>query len=93
MDNVQVLGTAADVQQRLLSVSQSFRSLGIPFTLAKEAPTLELEMWGLVCDLKEGLLRNKSRRVWQVWLATLALLRRRRIHPHIRRSYGACLVT
>lgn len=50
---------------------------------SQDEPVQILESVGCVLNLKQGLLRNKLRRVWRFHMATLALLRRRKLKGKI----------
>ena len=84
VDNITVIGSSAeDVQTRCDALQKSFDRAGIPITWSQDAPVRQLESVGIVLDFEGGRVINKPRRVWSFHLATIALLRRRKLNADI----------
>ena len=84
VDNITVIGSSAeDVQTRCDALQESFDRAGIPITWSQDAPVRQLESVGIVLDFEGGRFINKPRRVWNFYLATIALLRRRTLKADI----------
>ena len=84
VDNVTVYGRSIDeVTQRSLKIDAAFKALDIPVVWTQTAPVQELESVGCVIDLKKGIVKNKSKRNWNVYLAGLELCRRSKVKAEV----------
>ena len=80
VDNVRVIGgRPADVDGRMNGIICRFKDLEIPFDVQHTTASIVLEALGLVYDFKDRTLRHTSRRMWRLYLATCAFLRRSRV--------------
>lgn len=84
VDNITILGRdEQDVNDRCELLQQAFDHAGIPITWTQEAAVGCLESVGLILDLQQGFIMNKPSRVWKFYLASLALLRRKKLKGDI----------
>ena len=80
VDNVTIFGLSHDdVADRANKIDQSFSDIGIPVVWTQNAPTQQLETVGCEVDLVSGIVKNKSKRNWNVYLAGLELSRRSKV--------------
>ena len=81
VDNVHCFGgRRQDAESRMSLVAQHFESLGIPFEVDERDTGTCLETLGLSFSFGSHVrVRAKPQRAWRLWLATRALLRRRRV--------------
>lgn len=77
VDNVQIIaGVEQDYRSRVAAVSDSVGEAKIPFGVSDESE--DLETLGLVYHFGERRLRHRPKRVWRLYQATHALMRRHR---------------
>ena len=80
VDNITILGLDKDsVSCRAAALNEAFKSADIPITWTQTEPTQQLESVACLLDFDQKLLRNKPRRLWKFFLATVALLRRNKL--------------
>lgn len=80
VDNVTIIGrTSQDVEQRCQQVSNALAELDIPVVWTQDQPEHRVETVGCILDLQNGVIRNKSKRIWRAHLAGLELSRRSRV--------------
>eukprot|EP00438_Fugacium_kawagutii_P020747 Skav227424 [mRNA] locus=scaffold1986:83849:88250:+ [translate_table: standard] len=80
VDNITILGNCPeDVDHRARALQAAFDEAGIPILWTQDSAVDELESVGLVLKLRDGIVMNKPGRVWKFYLASLALLRRKKI--------------
>ena len=93
VDNVHAFGgNSSDATDYMNRIQQHFTDLGIPFDTDSVSGCDTVDTLGLTFSFVEGrtLVRAKRERAWRLWLATRALVRRRRI---VVKFYGFGLVT
>ena len=85
VDNIHVFGgRAGQAGERMKDIAKQFAQLGIPYTVDEVGSALEMGSLGLRLDFKGRVAAYpKPSRSWRLWLATRALLRRRKIHGKI----------
>lgn len=83
VDNVQVLGAVNDVNERMQGIVNEAGRLKIPFDLTYAQASLMVQVLGVVYDFASGKLRHSSARVWSLYLATRAMLRRRALSAKV----------
>ena len=80
VDNVSVIGgSQADTDLRMSGISSKADSLSLPFDLTHQQASFVLQSLGLVFHFNERRLRHVPRRVWRLYGASRALLRRQRL--------------
>ena len=80
VDNITIVGREkSDVCLRASWVREAFERAGIPLTWSQDSPVQSLESVGCNLDFVHKRVSNKPRRVWKFFLATLALLRRKKL--------------
>ena len=80
VDNITIVGSSHDdVEHRSRCVADAFKAAEIPLTWSQEKPVKRLESVGCILDFEQKVLINKPKRVWKFFLATLGLLRRKKI--------------
>ncbi len=81
VDNVHTFGgQSGDAVQRMDKIASHFEKLNIPFEVDHVAGQATLDTLGLTFDLENGVrVRGRSDRVWRLWAASRAILRRRRV--------------
>ena len=81
VDNVHTFGgQSGDAVQRMDKIASHFKKLNIPFEVDHVAGQGTLDTLGLTFDLENGVrVRGRSDRVWKLWAASRAILRRRRV--------------
>ena len=80
VDNMTILGAEyEDVKLRSEKITEAFKLADVPITWTQTEPSRVLESVGCVLDFENGVLHNKPRRVWRFHLASLALLKRRKL--------------
>eukprot|EP00438_Fugacium_kawagutii_P034634 Skav232689 [mRNA] locus=scaffold2892:36534:39881:+ [translate_table: standard] len=80
VDNITILGTSRnDVAMRAACVRQAFDKAGIPLVWTHDHPVSSLDSVGCCLDLSRGIIYNRPKRVWQFFLASVALLRRSKL--------------
>lgn len=81
VDNVHTFGgQRGDTTQRMDRIAAHFKKLNIPFEVDYVAGHATLDTLGLTFDLSDGVrVRGRSDRVWRLWAASRAILRRRRV--------------
>lgn len=82
VDNVVVIwGNQADSMTIMGKIADRFESLNIPFEVDQQQREQLVEVLGLEFSMgTDVLVSNKRRRIWRVWLAVSAVLRRKRVH-------------
>ena len=94
VDNVHTFGgTSQDASHRMSKIQKHFESLGIPFEVDQVSGKATVDTLGLTFNFENGRVtaRAKSDRAWKLWLATRALLRRRRVSGEVLRVWiGHC---
>ena len=80
VDNVSVIGgSAVDTDTRMDGIVQTAEQRSLPFDLTYQQAGFVLQSLGLVYHFRERKLRHVPNRVWRLYGATRALLRRRRL--------------
>ena len=81
VDNVHTFGGhRKDAVVRMQLISEHFKQLNIPFEVDEVANEPQLDTLGMTFSFDNGVrVRGKRARVWRLWGATRALLRRRRV--------------
>ena len=81
VDNVHTFGgRRQDAVDRMQLISEHFRQLNIPFEVDDVANSPQLDTLGMTFSFDRGVrVRGKQTRVWRLWGASRALLRRRRV--------------
>lgn len=89
VDNVNVVGKReTEVQHTMDSISKRFADLGIPFEVTDLAGSPKVETLGMEFSFGDRVvLRNTLKRSWKLWLATKAILRRRRVSGELMRVW------
>lgn len=84
VDNITVLGgDPQTVDERASMVQKAFDEAGVPITWTQQSAVDELESVGLLLKLRDGIVMNKPARVWKFYLASLALLRRKKLKGEV----------
>ncbi|CAE8600432.1 unnamed protein product, partial [Polarella glacialis] len=93
VDNVAIIGgVPEDADRRMRAVCERFGQLGIPFVVTHKSSQSYLDTIGLRFDFARRALMHKSRRCWRLRLATLALLRRRRVRGSVLQVWGGHVI-
>ncbi|CAE8638853.1 unnamed protein product, partial [Polarella glacialis] len=93
VDNVAIIGgVPEDADRRMRAVCERFGQLGIPFVVTHKSSQSYLDTIGLRFDFARGALMHKSRRCWRLRLATLALLRRRKVRGSVLQVWGGHVI-
>eukprot|EP00438_Fugacium_kawagutii_P035578 Skav200696 [mRNA] locus=scaffold343:164621:171937:- [translate_table: standard] len=89
VDNINVVGACGNqVAETMDSIAQQFSRLGIPFEVTDPAGQAEVESLGLQFSFGSKVtLRNKSSRAWRLYLATKAILKRKRVSGELLRVW------
>ena len=83
VDNVAVIGaTFEGVQHRIQQIEDDFKAAGLPVVLTYDEPVRVFETVGVIVDFKNKKVSNRPRRLWRVYLAGKALIRRRKVLVH-----------
>ncbi|CAE8693926.1 unnamed protein product [Polarella glacialis] len=93
VDNVAIIGgVPEDADRRMRAVCERFGQLGIPFVVTHKSSQSYLDTIGLRFDFARRALMHKSRRCWRLRLATLALLRRRKVRGSVLQVWGGHVI-
>ncbi|CAE8695937.1 unnamed protein product [Polarella glacialis] len=93
VDNVAIIGgVPEDADKRMRAVCERFGQLGIPFAVTHGRSQAHLDTIGLRFDFARRELMHKSRRCWRLRLATLALLRRRKVRGSVSQVWGGHVI-
>ncbi|CAE8612690.1 unnamed protein product, partial [Polarella glacialis] len=93
VDNVAIIGgVPEDADRRMRAVCERFGQLGIPFVVTHKSSQSYLDTVGLRFDFARRALMHKSRRCWRLRLATLALLRRRKVRGSVLQVWGGHVI-
>ncbi|CAE8717298.1 unnamed protein product, partial [Polarella glacialis] len=93
VDNVAIIGgVPEDADRRMKAVCERFGQLGIPFEVTHGRAQAHLDTIGLRFDFARRALMHKSRRCWRLRLATLALLRRRKVRGSVLQVWGGHVI-
>ncbi|CAE8678756.1 unnamed protein product, partial [Polarella glacialis] len=93
VDNVAIIGgVPEDADRRMRAVCERFGQLGIPFVVTHKSSQSYLDTIGLRFDFGRRALMHKSRRCWRLRLATLALLRRRKVRGSVLQVWGGHVI-
>ena len=89
VDNVHVFAAAVqEARDAMDKIQNHFSELGIPFETDHVAGKPSMDTLGLTFEFgKEVRVRARSDRVWKLWGATRALIRRRRISGDVLRVW------
>ena len=81
VDNVHTFsGCSDDAHDQMVRIADRFQQLGIPFDMDNVSGNSCIETLGLTFFFQNGVrVRAKRERAWRLWLATKALLQRRRV--------------
>ena len=74
-------GNEQDAKSTMGKIADRFEALNIPFEVDQQQREPLVEVLGLEFDMGDRVLvTNKRGRVWRVWMAISAVLRRKRVH-------------
>ncbi|CAE8629437.1 unnamed protein product, partial [Polarella glacialis] len=93
VDNVAIIGgVPEDTDRRARAVCERFGQLGIPFVVTHKSSQSYLDTIGLRFEFALRALMHKSRRCWRLRLATLGLLRRRKVRDSVLQVWGGHVI-
>ena len=92
VDNISIVASnKSEVTRKAKAVGDFFSAAGVPLTWSSQEPLAEFTTVGIVLDFKTGVIRNKPKRIWKVFFAGRALLRRKKVTVNIIEKWlGHC---
>lgn len=92
VDNISIVASSkSEVSQRAKAVGDFFSDAGVPLTWSSQEPLTEFTTVGIIIDFNSGVIRNKPKRIWKVFFAGRALLRRKKVAVNIVEKWlGHC---